>query len=129
MIETLSLESQGLPSNDSLLIFSGQIFKKILITLQALRFKLNCHRQTCISSKSKMQLIKTIFPDSQSVVFIDKKRVENRLWEKVNFLSEKKVSFLVGGAIFEVVTYFLAEDKYEDADSTVKVTQERRLAY
>ena len=33
------------------LIFSGQILKKIIITLQAMRFKLNCLNQTCISSK------------------------------------------------------------------------------
>jgi hypothetical protein len=34
-----------------------------------------------------MQLTKTIFPDS--VIFIEKKRVENRLWRKSAFCGEK----------------------------------------
>ena len=38
--------------------------KKAIITLQALIFKLNMLNETCISSKSIMQLTKTIFPDS-----------------------------------------------------------------
>ncbi len=62
--------------------------KNTVITLQALRFKLNCLNQTCISLKSIMQLTKTIFPDS--AIFIDKKRVENRLWRKSGFLWRKK---------------------------------------
>ena len=73
-------------------MFSGEILKKIIITLQALRFKLkwqlNSLNQTCISSKSIMQLIKTIFPDS--VIFIEKKRVEKWLWAKSEFLWAKK---------------------------------------
>ena len=51
--------------------------KKAFITLQTLRFKLNCLDQTCILSKSIMLLTKTIFFDS--VIFIEKKTVENRL--------------------------------------------------
>ncbi len=65
-----------------------EILKKAIITLQALRFKLNCLNQTCISLKSIMQLTKTIFPDS--AIFIEKKRVENRLWRKSEFLWRKK---------------------------------------
>jgi hypothetical protein len=49
-------------------------FKKTIITLLALRFKLNSLNQTCVSLKSRMQLAKTIFPDSAT--FIEKKRVE-----------------------------------------------------
>ena len=41
-----------------------------------------------------MQLTKT-FP-SNSAIFIEKKWVENRLWEKSAFLWEKNVSFLAG---------------------------------
>ncbi len=69
--------------------FSGQILKKTIITLQALRFKLNCLNQTCISLKSIMQLTKTIFPDS--AIFIEKKRVENQFWRKSEFLWRKKI--------------------------------------
>ncbi len=36
-----------------------------------------------------MQLTKTIFPDS--AIFIEKKRVENRLWRKSEFLWRKKI--------------------------------------
>jgi hypothetical protein len=56
--------------------------------LQALRFKLNCLNQTCISLKSITQFTRTIFPDS--AIFIEKKRVENRLWRKSEFLWRKK---------------------------------------
>ena len=69
------------------LIFSGQILKKTIVTLQALRLKLNSLNQTCTSSKSIMQLAKTSFSDS--VIFIEKKRVENRLWAKSEFLWAK----------------------------------------
>ncbi len=55
--------------------FSGQILKKTIITLQALRLKLKCLNQTYLSLKSMMQLTMTISPDSAS--FIEKKRVEN----------------------------------------------------
>ena len=65
------------------LIFSGQIDKKTITILQALRFKLNRLHQICISSKSMMQLTKTIFPDS--AIFLEKKSVENRVWQKKNF--------------------------------------------
>jgi hypothetical protein len=44
--------------------------------------------------KSIMQLNMTIFPDSAS--FIEKKRVENRLWRKSEFLwREKNISSCV----------------------------------
>ena len=43
-------------------------------TLQALRLKLKSLNQACISSKSIMQLTKTIFSDSD--IFIEKKTVE-----------------------------------------------------
>ena len=55
------------------LIFSGQNLKKVVITLQALRFKQNGLSQTWISSKSIMQITETIFP--HSAIFIKKKRV------------------------------------------------------
>ena len=58
------------------LIFSGQIW-----------MNLNTLNQTCTSLKSIIQLTKTIFPDS--VVFIEKKRVENWLWRKSAFCGEK----------------------------------------
>ncbi len=61
---------------------------KETITLQALRFKLNCFNQIFISLKSIMHLSETIFPDS--AIFIEKKRVENRLWRKSEFCGEKK---------------------------------------
>ena len=48
--------------------------EKAFITLQALRLKLNCLDQTCISPKSIMQLTKAISFDS--VIFIKKKTVE-----------------------------------------------------
>ena len=43
------------------LIFSGQILKKTIITLQALRFMLNCLNQTYISSKSMCSLQRLFF--------------------------------------------------------------------
>ena len=66
------------------LIFSGQIWKKSVINLQALRLKLKRLDQTFISSKSKIQLTKTIFSDSD--IFIEKKTLENRLWAKSELL-------------------------------------------
>jgi hypothetical protein len=65
----------------------GQILKKTVITLQALRFKLKCLNQTGISLKLSMQFARTIFSDSAT--FIEKKRVENRLWPKSEFLWPK----------------------------------------
>jgi hypothetical protein len=71
--------------------------KKTIITLQALRFKLNCLNQTYISLKSIMQLTKTIFPDS--AIFIAKKRVENRFWRKLWRLGrESPLATGLGGA-------------------------------
>ena len=62
--------------------------KKAFITLQDLRFNLTSLNQTCISSKSIIQLTKTIFSDS--AIFIYETRVENRLWAKSEFLWAKK---------------------------------------
>ena len=69
-------------------IFSGQILKKTFITLRTSRLKLNSLNQTGILSKSIMQLAKTTFSDS--VMFIEKKRLENRLWAKSEFLWANK---------------------------------------
>ncbi len=66
----------------------GQILKKTVISLQALRFKLKCLDQSCISSKSSMQLAWTIFSDSAT--FNEKKRLENRLWPRSEFSWPKK---------------------------------------
>ena len=60
---------------------------KFELDLQAWRFKLNSLSQACISSKSTMQLTRTIFPDS--VIFIEKKRVENRLRGTVELFCRK----------------------------------------
>ena len=64
--------------------FWPEKIKKTVITLQALRFKHNILSQTCISSKSIMQLTEKIFPDF--AIFIEKKWVENRLLKKSDFL-------------------------------------------
>ena len=64
--------------------------RKAIITLQELIFKLNMLNQTCISSKSIMQFTSTIFSDS--AIFIEKLRVENRLWAKKEFLWKKNSS-------------------------------------
>ena len=74
--------------------FWPEKIKKTVITLKALKFKLSCLSQTCILSKSIMQLMKTPF-FSDSVDFIEKKWVENRLWEKVNFCGGKTESSYV----------------------------------
>ena len=50
---------------------------KASITLQELRLKLNKLNETCTSSKSIMQLTKTIFSDSAN--FNEKRAIENRL--------------------------------------------------
>ena len=85
------------------IITKGKHWKKTIITLQALRFKLNCLNQTCISLKSIMQLTKTIFPDS--AIFIEKKRVENRLWRKSEFSWRKKnMSYRVPALSFPSLT-------------------------
>ena len=55
--------------------------RKSGITLQRLRFKQNCPSQSWISSKSIMQLTKSIFENSA----IEKKWVENQLWGKSGF--------------------------------------------
>jgi hypothetical protein len=65
------------------------ILKKTVITLQALRFKLKSPNQTCISLKSIMQLARTIC--FYSATFIEKRRVENRLWPKSEFLCPKQI--------------------------------------
>ena len=91
MIKTVQLETQCRKIMMDFLIFSGQILKKPIITLQAVRLKLNSHIQTssCVSLILIMQLTKIIF--SYSAIFIEKKIAENRLWEKVNFLWAKKI--------------------------------------
>ena len=66
------------------LIFSGQIFKTTIITLQEMRLKLKCLNETCTSSKSIMQFTRPTFSDS--LIFIEKKTVENRMWAKSEFL-------------------------------------------
>jgi hypothetical protein len=63
------------------------ILKKTVITLQALRFKLKCLNQTCISLKSILQLARTNCSDSAT--FIEKKRVEIGCGQKVNFRGQK----------------------------------------
>ncbi len=60
------------------LIFSGQFLKKTIITLQALRLKLDSLNQTDKSLKLIMQLTMTIYP--VPATFIEKKTVENQLW-------------------------------------------------
>ena len=93
-LRQLSLNSNAYKVMPVFFIFSGQNWMKIIIFLQAVRFKLNCHglSQTCLSLKSIMQLSKTIFPDS--AIFIEKTRVENLLWGKNEFLWGKiNVSF------------------------------------
>jgi hypothetical protein len=67
-------------------IWSEKI-KNSIITPWALRFKLNSLNQTCTSLKSIMKSTKTIFLDS--FIFIEKKRVENRLWRKSALYGEK----------------------------------------
>ncbi len=71
------------------LIFSGQILKKAIKILQALRLKLNSLNQTCISLESTRitQLDKTIL-----LILLQKKRVENWLWRKTKFLWRKIAS-------------------------------------
>jgi hypothetical protein len=68
-----------------------KILKKIkitMITLQALRFKLNTLNKTCISLKSIMQLTKPIFLDSAT--FMEEKRVKKFCGEKARTMAKKK---------------------------------------
>jgi hypothetical protein len=88
-IMTVQLESQCLQNYDVLLEIFRPNFLRRPSSLQALRFKLNCLNQACISLKSTMQLTKTSFPDSAAL--IEKKRVKNRLWRKSKFLWRKKI--------------------------------------
>ena len=60
--------------------------------MQALRFKLKILNPTCRSSKSIKQLTDTIFVES--AIFVEKKRVENRLWAKSEFWGQKKMHHL-----------------------------------
>ena len=83
------LDYQCLRSYDDLLEISGQIFKKVIITLQTLRIRQKRLNQTCTSSKSIMQVTRTIFPDSAN--FIEKKRVEVEIVGKSAYLWEKKI--------------------------------------
>ena len=63
--------------------------RKTVITLQILRFKQNCLSQSWISSKSIMQLTKTIFQNFAN--FIEKEWLENRLWGKRGFCGGKEL--------------------------------------
>ena len=56
------------------------------MTLKAFKFKQNCLSHSCITLKSNMQFTKTNFPDF--AIVIEKKKVENLLWGKVNFCGE-----------------------------------------
>ena len=64
--------------------------RKTVITLQILKFKQNGLSQSWISSKSIMQLTKTIFQNS--AIFIEKKCIENRLWGKSAFFWGKRIN-------------------------------------
>ena len=64
--------------------------RKTVITLQILRFKRNWLSQSWISSKSIMELTKSLFQNS--VIFIEKKWVENQLWGKSAFLLGKRIN-------------------------------------
>ena len=76
--------------------------KKAFITLQDFRFKLNSPNQTCILSKSTIQLIETIFPDS--AIVIEKKTVKNLWWAKSEFLwAKKKCIMNVGWACMVIL--------------------------
>ena len=86
-LRLFSLSLNACKVMEAVLIFSLQNLKKTIITLQALKIKLTSLTETCISSKSIMQLTETIFPDS--AVFIEKKTVENRLWANSEFLWAK----------------------------------------
>ena len=83
LIKTVELESLCLQFCEGLLdIFRppGQILKKTIITLQALKFKLSSLKQTCILSKS----IRRVF---QIVHWV--KDIKTRLRAKSSFLSAK----------------------------------------
>ena len=87
LIKTVHDESQCLQSYDGLLEFLGQILKKVIITLQALRFIMNSLNQSCTSSKSIMQLTRTSFPDS--VIFIEKEGRKYFVAKKCNLVAKK----------------------------------------
>ena len=61
--------------------------KKAFMTLQALRFELNCLLNLSIVEIDNA--LTTIFSDS--AIFIGEKRVENRLWAKRGFLWSRKM--------------------------------------
>ena len=85
----LSLSLNACKIIEVFLTFSGRNLKKAVINLQALRHKLKCLNETCISSKSIMLLPKTILPDS--AIFVEKKKiVGDRLWAKSEFLLAKR---------------------------------------
>ena len=96
LTKTVLLESQYLQSYGSLSDFLRPNLKKIVITLQILRFKQNCLSQSWISSKSIMQLTETLPPNS--AIFIEKKWVENRLWGKRAVCRGKKMYHERGGS-------------------------------
>ena len=76
--------NQCLQSSEGVLDAMKPNFEEDHITLQASRFELNS--RTCLSSKSIMQLTETSF--SNSVIFIEKQSIENRIWAKTNFYGQ-----------------------------------------
>ncbi len=102
--------------------FSGQNLKKTIITLQALRFKLTYLNQTCLSSKSIMQLTKTFLPDSAS--FIEKRNLkEGRklTGEKVHGCGEKEIKYFIcqheGMGVRTVTTQYRPSCRAEDQEA------------
>ena len=65
---------------------------KIVITLQAFIFKVHGLSQTCITSKSIMQVTETLSPDP--VIFIEKEIRKSDMGEKVNFGGKKMYYWL-----------------------------------
>ncbi len=103
----------------------GKILKKTVTTLQALRFKLKCLNQTCISLKSIMQLISTFFSDSAT--FIENKRVENRLWPKIEFLWPKKITSYGASAIRQSVHRAQSRVWFWTLKTFKNLTQQKKL--
>ena len=91
LLRLFSLNLNAYKVMKAFLIFCRPNFEEdhhIFAGIEIMRFRLNSLNQACISSKLIMQLTKTNFSDS--VIFIEKKSVENWLWAKVNFVGKKK---------------------------------------
>ncbi len=77
---------------------SVMMVKKTIITLQALRLKLNSLNQHCISLKLIMQLTKTIHPDSATFIeekvgrksIVAKKNITNLFIKAIQFSAKFK---------------------------------------